>query len=90
MTFRHWVHEIWLQNCDELAVWHTPPHSEQVYFHQYKYWLKQLYRAHIGNELHTRENEDKLCTLEEAEAFAKKRNYTYTDFPEWKSNRDIV
>ena len=46
--------------------------------------------AKIGNELYTRENEDKLCTLEEAEAFAKKRNYTYTDFPEWKSNRDIV
>ena len=46
--------------------------------------------AKIGNELHTRENEDKLCTLTEAEAFAKKRNYTYTDFPEWKSNRDIV
>jgi hypothetical protein len=52
--------------------------------------------AQIGNELHTRENEDKLCSLEEAEAFAKKRNYHYTntdspiDFPEWKPNRDIV
>jgi len=52
--------------------------------------------AKIGNELYTRENEDKLCSLEEAEAFAKKRNYHYTntdspiDFPEWKSNRDIV
>jgi len=46
--------------------------------------------AKIGNELYTRENEDKLCSLEEAETFAKKRNYTYTDFPEWKPNRDIV
>ena len=52
--------------------------------------------AKIGNELYTRENEDKLCSLEEAEAFAKKRNYHYTntdspiDFPEWKPNRDIV
>jgi hypothetical protein len=37
--------------------------------------------AKIGNELHTRENEDKLCSLEEAEAFAKKRNYTYSYEP---------
>ena len=35
--------------------------------------------AKVGNELHTRENEYKLCSLEEAEAFAKKRNYTYTE-----------
>jgi deoxyribodipyrimidine photolyase len=46
--------------------------------------------AKIGNELYTRENTDKLCSHEEAEAFALKRDYTYTDFPEWKSNRDIV
>jgi hypothetical protein len=32
--------------------------------------------AKVGNELHTREN-DKVCTLEEAEAFANRRNYTY-------------
>jgi hypothetical protein len=34
--------------------------------------------ARVGNELHTRENEYKLCSLKEAEAFAKKRNYTYS------------
>jgi len=43
--------------------------------------------AKIGNELYTRENEDKLCTLEEAETFAKKRNY---EWDEWKANKDIV
>jgi hypothetical protein len=33
--------------------------------------------AKVGNELHTRENEYKVCTLEEADAFAIKRDYTY-------------
>lgn len=33
--------------------------------------------AKVGNELHTRENEYKVCTLEEADAFANKRDYTY-------------
>ena len=33
--------------------------------------------AKIGNELHTRENEYKVCTLEEADAFALKRDYHY-------------
>jgi hypothetical protein len=50
--------------------------------------------------------EDKLCSLEEAEEFAKKRNYTYEwngvspsvnaqwtekcPWDEWKANKDIV
>ena len=50
--------------------------------------------------------EDKLCTLEEAEEFAKKRNYTYEwngvspsvnqqykekcPWDEWKPTKDIV
>jgi hypothetical protein len=33
--------------------------------------------AKVGNELHTRENEYKLCSLTEADAFAIKRDYTY-------------
>ena len=43
-----------------------------------------------GDAIIAVDKEYKLAPLADADAFAHKRNYTYTDFPEWKSNRDIV
>ena len=31
-----------------------------------------------------------LATLEEANAFAEKRNYKYTEWDDWKATKDIV
>jgi len=43
-TFRAWVHELWLQNCDELFEFHQMPYDQKEYFNKYKYWLKREYR----------------------------------------------
>ena len=44
MTFRQWVHELWLQNSDEHQAYNQLPYTQQQYFQQYKYWLKREYR----------------------------------------------
>jgi hypothetical protein len=44
MSFRQWVHELWLQNCDEHMEYHERPHTQKAYWNQYKYWLKREYR----------------------------------------------
>jgi len=43
-SFRHWVHELWLDNCDEHRRYQELPFSQQEYFQRYKYWLKREYR----------------------------------------------
>jgi hypothetical protein len=44
MSFRQWVHELWLENCDEHMLYQELPYSQQDYFQRYKYWLKREYR----------------------------------------------
>lgn len=44
MKFRQWVHELWLQNCDEYLEVHQLPYTQAQYFNMYKYWLKREYR----------------------------------------------
>jgi hypothetical protein len=42
--FRAWVHELWLQNCDEVDSYRIPKISQIEYFQRYKYWLKREYQ----------------------------------------------
>jgi hypothetical protein len=44
MSFRQWVHNLWLQNCDENMEYHERPYTKQLYWNKYKYWLKREYR----------------------------------------------
>jgi hypothetical protein len=48
MTFGQWVHELWLQNCDELLELNQTRYTQQEYFQKYKYWLKREYRHQQG------------------------------------------
>jgi hypothetical protein len=43
-AFRHWLHELWLQNSDEQRDYGQLPYSQEEYFRRYKYWLKREYR----------------------------------------------
>jgi hypothetical protein len=43
-AFKHWVHEIWLQNCDERFEVNQPRLSISEYISQHKYWLRAQYR----------------------------------------------
>ncbi len=49
MTFRQWVHEMWLQNKDELFEFKQMPYDQSEYFNKYKYWLKREYQHQIRN-----------------------------------------
>lgn len=42
--FRHWVHNLWIDNCDELAAYNQKRLNEREYFQRYKYWLKREFR----------------------------------------------
>lgn len=42
--FRHWLHELWLQNKDEHADYHESILAFDEYFRRYKWWLKREYR----------------------------------------------
>jgi hypothetical protein len=44
MRFRQWVHELWLQNCDEHRESNELPYTKEQYWAMYKYWLKREYR----------------------------------------------
>lgn len=43
-AFRHWVHEIWLDNCDEHLTYGEDPYTIKQYWNKYKFWLKREYR----------------------------------------------
>lgn len=42
--FRMWVHDLWLQNCDENMEYHERPYTKQIYWSRYKYWLKREFQ----------------------------------------------
>ena len=49
MTFRHWLHEKWLEHQDELESYgQTLSYDLKEYFTKYKYWLKREYRHQQG------------------------------------------
>jgi hypothetical protein len=50
MGFRQWVHELWLQNCDEHRELSELPYTKEQYFAMYKYWLKREYRHQMRTQ----------------------------------------
>lgn len=42
--FRRWLHELWLQNCDEHDEDRQPRYTQAEYFQQFKYWLKREFK----------------------------------------------
>ena len=45
--FRHWVHELWVQNCDEHLEYHELPYTQAQYWQTYKYWLKREFKYQL-------------------------------------------
>lgn len=48
--FRAWVHQLWVENCEDHFVHAEPRLGEQEYFQKYKYWLKREFRHHCRRE----------------------------------------
>lgn len=53
--FRNWVHNLWLENCEEHDNDHIPKYSQTEYFNRYKYWIKREYRHQLKVENGTEE-----------------------------------
>ena len=43
-SFRLWVQNIWSANSEEHCIFHEKPYTLQLYWKEYKYWLKREYR----------------------------------------------
>jgi hypothetical protein len=43
-TFRSWVREIWMENCEERLTFNQNPATIKEYWNTYKYWLKREYQ----------------------------------------------
>ena len=42
--FKTWIHELWIDNCDELYALRAEKYTEQEYFQKYKWWLRREYQ----------------------------------------------
>lgn len=44
-NFRHWVHNLWLDNCEEKVLYCDEDRlTEQEYFQKFKWWLRREWR----------------------------------------------
>ena len=43
--FRGWVHNLWIENCEERMLYHDGDRmSEQEYFRRFRWWLRREWR----------------------------------------------
>jgi hypothetical protein len=42
--FRHWLRNIWLDNCAEHDEFGELPYTMSEYFQRYKHWLRREFR----------------------------------------------
>jgi hypothetical protein len=47
--FRGWVHNLWLENCEEHVIAQLPKYQEREYFKLFKWWLKREYQFRKKN-----------------------------------------
>ena len=49
--FRNWVHNLWLDNCEERMLYYSGDKlTEQEYFQKFKWWLRREYRHQINRQ----------------------------------------
>ena len=45
MSFRNWIHNLWIDNCEERRIYSDGDRlTEQEYFQKFKWWLKHEWR----------------------------------------------
>lgn len=44
IPFRNWVHNLWVQNCEEHLTHQEKPYKLKEYWNNYKWWLKKKYK----------------------------------------------
>ncbi len=48
--FRGWVHNLWIENCNEHEEDRQPTLSEREYFNRHRWWLKREYTLQTKRE----------------------------------------
>lgn len=81
--FRGWVHNLWVENCEEHSQAGLPNYREQEYFRKYRWWLKREYKhqQQIENNRLIKENKmlQKECrALREQLKYAEQQVYNGT------------
>jgi len=52
MSFRNWVHNLWLENCEERQTYSVGVRlTEQEYFRRFKWWLRREWRHRRQQEI---------------------------------------
>jgi hypothetical protein len=60
-SFRHWVHNLWIDNCEERLIYSAGNRlSEKEYFHQFKWWLRREFRHRQKIEKEKNERQHRL------------------------------
>ena len=59
--FRNWVHNLWLDNCEERVLYCDGDRlSEQEYFQRFKWWLRREYRHQQQKEIKRKELDERF------------------------------
>ena len=48
--FRAWVHQLWVDNCEERVVSGDSRLDERDYFLKFRWWLRREYRHQLAKE----------------------------------------
>lgn len=61
IKFRNWVHNLWLENCEERLIYRDGVRlSEQEYFQRFKWWLRREYKHNRQLEIEKQEKNKKF------------------------------
>ena len=71
--FRAWVHQLWVENCEEHFTHAEPILDAADYFQRYKYWLKREFR-HRQNQVNRQILEKSLVDQKIANSYNHKHN----------------
>jgi len=60
IPFRNWVHNLWLENCEERLIYYGGDRlSEREYFQKFKWWLRREYKHRAIKEKEINERREK-------------------------------
>jgi hypothetical protein len=59
--FRNWVHNLWIDNCEERQLYAGGERlTEQEYFQKFKWWLRREYQYQLKIEKERNERRHRL------------------------------
>jgi hypothetical protein len=63
-SFRGWVHNLWVENCEEHLQDRRPKDSEREYFNKYRWWLKREFKHQMMKERKKNEQQARFAKFD--------------------------